>query len=926
LHSLLPTNNMTKYFRLILALLALTHCEQLFSQCIVLNEIMINAAGPNDGSNSPNTAEWVELYNTCSEPVDIGCMVIGDGDFTVTIPIGTILQPGEYFTIGSINAGFVVDLDWGTCGCTDGSGIGIFSNNNEQLALIDANGQLVDGIYWGAGQLPLDINTPGMGTCNGVSANGLDTPDLTLLPASGGQGCSISLACDGGSTWLETCTPTPAAANGSAIISPTFSATDQNICVGECLDFTDTSTETADSWAWSFEGSGTPTSSDQNPAGICYSEPGSFDVILTLTTNCGVFTTTETNYITVGVSPEPIIDPSGPLEFCDGSEVTFTTTEAGTYQWLLNGEAIPNETGNSYTASSTGNYSVQVTNGSCSAISNSYDVVVASSEGLDITPSGVISICEGADQLLSVDMGFTSYQWMLNGSNIDGANSNTYTANQSGIYTVEVTVGNCSATSSSTEINFENAAVVTLNPNEDLAICTNGSVDLNAIGNFDDYQWYQNGTVIPGANSNTFQVTEAGDYYVSVNNSGCSGESESVAITVNPGPTPSLSLEGLNTFCTGEIQELFADQNYSVYQWFYDGNVVMGETGSSFTASESGTYMLSVMDENGCVALTAMTTIIYVDPLPVVITPGAPFNTCQPVDLNAESIGEIQWYFNGVLIPGETSPTYTATQTGSYSVVAISDVCPPQTDEVTITFNGSLDVQILADNSTPCDGTPVQLSLQGIYESVLWSNGQQTDVITVSSDGTYSAVVTANNCSTEIEYELNFHTLPEVDAGNDTVGDCALGTLLLGTGTGTLIWETSPTLEDLGNGSAVVTPLSNTTYILTTSDGVCVAKDEVMVLADCSSIFIPNIFTPNGDGINEVFEVEVRGTSQYELKIFNRWGVKIFESTNPDQPWTGGGDYYVPDGVYFWTIVAINLNNEPMLDEGHSHGTVTVVR
>ncbi len=917
---------MMKYFRLIMVVLALTNCHQLFSQCIVLNEIMINAAGPNDGSNSPNTAEWVELYNTCLEPVDIGCMVIGDGDFTVTIPIGTILPPGAYFTLGSINAGFTVDLDWGTCGCADGSGIGIFTNGNEQLGLIDANGQFVDGVYWGTGQLPLDINTPGMGTCNGVSVNGLDTPDLVLLPTGGGQGCSISLACGAGSTWLETCTPTPAAANGATIITPTFSATGQNICVGECIDFSDTSTETADSWSWTFEGSGTITSPDQFPTGICYSTPGNFDVILTLTTSCGVFTTTETDYITVGVSPEPIIDPSGPLEFCEDEEVTFSTTETGTYQWLLDGVALPGETSNSYTATSTGNYSVEVTNGSCSAISNSYDVVVASSTGLDITPSGLISICEGTDQLLSVDAGFNTYQWMLDGVDIDGANSNTYIATQSGLYTVEVTVGNCSATSTSTQINFESATLVTITPNEDLAICTNGQADLFADGIFSDYQWYLNGVVIPGANSYTLAVTEAGEYNIVVNTSGCPGESESITITVNQSPDPSLSLEGLNSFCTGEIQEISANEVYTTYQWLFNGDVVIGETAPSLTASESGTYVLVATDANGCVEQTPATTIIYVDPLPVVITPGVSFNTCEPVDLSAETVGELQWYFNGVAIPGATNQIYTATQTGTYSVIATSDACPPQTDEVTVTFNGSLDVQILADNSDPCEGTPVQLSVQGIYDSVVWSNGQQTDFITVSTDGTYSAVVTADNCSTEVEYELNFHPAPYVDAGNDTVGDCTLGILLPGTGTGTLIWESNLTLNDLGNGSALVTPQSNTNYVLTASDGVCVAKDEVVVFMDCSSIFIPNIFTPNSDGINDVFEVKVRGAAQYELKIFNRWGVKIFESTNPEEPWTGGDDYYVPDGVYFWTIVAINLNNEPMLDEDHSHGTVTVVR
>ena len=104
------------FFAFFLTLIAVSG----WSQCIVINEIMVNGGGSSDGSNSPNTEEWVELYNTCTTPVNIGCMVISDGEFTVTIPSGTMLAANSFYTIGSSASGFGVDLNWSTCGCTTG--------------------------------------------------------------------------------------------------------------------------------------------------------------------------------------------------------------------------------------------------------------------------------------------------------------------------------------------------------------------------------------------------------------------------------------------------------------------------------------------------------------------------------------------------------------------------------------------------------------------------------------------------------------------------------------------------------------------------------------------------------------------------------------------------------------------------------------
>ena len=124
------------------------------AQCVVINEIMVNPAGGCDDSCMPSTEEWLELYNTCPDAVDLSCFVLTDGDFSVTFPSGTIIGGFGYFVIGSVNSLVPIDLDIATCGCTSGAGtvIGVYTNSNEQVVLTDPTGVYQDAIYWGTGQ------------------------------------------------------------------------------------------------------------------------------------------------------------------------------------------------------------------------------------------------------------------------------------------------------------------------------------------------------------------------------------------------------------------------------------------------------------------------------------------------------------------------------------------------------------------------------------------------------------------------------------------------------------------------------------------------------------------------------------------------------------------------------------------------------
>ena len=170
---------------------------------VLINEVMNNPNNACDGSCMPNTAEWTELINTGVDPFDLSCYILTDGDWAVTFPQGTVIQPGAIFTIGSVNSGIAnLDLDIATCGCTSGNAndVGVFTNNNEQLVVANPQGMVIHGIYWGNGQF---VQTPSITTsnlfgCGPVTVNlSIDDPMIQQITGNTQDGESIYALCDG---------------------------------------------------------------------------------------------------------------------------------------------------------------------------------------------------------------------------------------------------------------------------------------------------------------------------------------------------------------------------------------------------------------------------------------------------------------------------------------------------------------------------------------------------------------------------------------------------------------------------------------------------------------------------------------------------------------------------------------------------------
>lgn len=118
-------------------------------------------------------------------------------------------------------------------------------------------------------------------------------------------------------------------------------------------------------------------------------------------------------------------------------------------------------------------------------------------------------------------------------------------------------------------------------------------------------------------------------------------------------------------------------------------------------------------------------------------------------------------------------------------------------------------------------------------------------------------------------------------------------------------------------------------WVEATDEYGCTGRDSVLIQERCpTEWFFPNAFSPNDDGYNDVFQAQGIDFVQYSLRIFNRWGEQVFESSDPTIGWDGTNrkGQLVPEGVYVWMLNAIGQDFYVPTYEIRQAGTVTLIR
>lgn len=433
-------------------------------------------------------------------------------------------------------------------------------------------------------------------------------------------------------------------------------------------------------------------------------------------TTSGTYSITVVNGTCSGVSPgvtitintpptTPVVTPTGPITTCSGSPLTLTsTTQPGVnYRWWRGATSIPGATNSTYGALISGTYSMVVTDPAtgCTATSNGVVLTINPLPVSTITANPGTTICSGSSVTLStVSVPGYTYQWLSGNLPIAGATNATYNTTSAGTYRVIVTnpTTGCfdTTTAPGTTLTVQpspSASDAVISPAGPFTICSFDSVVLSTPGTTPglSYQWL-NPATISGATNSSYTARTTGTYRVRITNGfGCSATSSTgVSITVNPAPASAVSLSGPTTFCEGSNLVISAATGAGyTYQWYNASGPISGETGSTYTATTSGTYHVVITAPNTC-QTTSVSTTVTVVPTPTILVSGSPsFCAGNSVLLTVSTIGipgvTYQWKRNGTNIPGAVSATYAANVTGDYTCfVNIPGSCAVLTGAVTV--------------------------------------------------------------------------------------------------------------------------------------------------------------------------------------------------------------------------------------------------
>lgn len=453
------------------------------------------------------------------------------------------------------------------------------------------------------------------------------------------------------------------------------------------------------------------------------------------------------------------------------------------------------------------------------------------------------------------------------------------------------------------------------------SVCDGKSVVLSAVKNSDwNYQWKKDGKNVEGATSSELSVSESGEYQLVTSLAGtCSKTSRSSIVTILATKFNfDLKSNGKPIICaTNGSLTLHAIKNTGyAYEWFKDNSKVPGST-DSLLATEPGKYWAIVNDKmNGCKSHSDTINVETAPGNTVSLSPSDSRTAlCQgdSILLLASEGPAFQyaWYHDNQIIPSNRESIYID-EAGLYHVEIVdSSGCLNKTNTVEITLSNEIGITIdpidpicgTGNNAIPLSATPSggTFSGPGVEGGIFnpQKAGIGTHEIVYSMDG-------SSTCKSSGKTDIVVYPLPVADAGKDIfvqeggsgqIGAPPIGNLVYA-------WQ-PPTGLDAPNISATqVTPLQNTEYVLTATDeNGCTNQDNVMVNISYK-VLIPDAFTPDGDGINETWNL--LGISSYpdaEITIFDRWGAIIFYSKGYSTAFNGKHkEQLLPPGAYPYII------------------------
>jgi gliding motility-associated-like protein len=631
----------------------------------------------------------------------------------------------------------------------------------------------------------------------------------------------------------------------------------------------------------------------------------------------------------VTVNPLPNVSASIPSPICPTATATLTASGAVTYIWSTGA------TGSSISVSPTATLTTYTVTGTdANGCVNTATTVVNVVNNLTILPMATHTLlCAGSIDTLSAT-GASSYTWTPSVTSISVGTNSLVTTNVAGTYTVIGSSGTC-LDSATISITADAPITFSISASPSTSVCPGGTVTLNGISSSTyTYNWsggITNGTAFTPVTSNIYTVT-------ATDANGCVSAAATQPITVYSVTIINISSTS-SSICAGEGSATLTASGLGVTNYTWSTETTGPSTVVTPTINPT-TYSVTGIDADGCVANSTVPYSITVNtPAVLTITSGSSGNivcagATATLTANNGGTSTYTWSYgtntstNNPLMINPTNPTI-------YSVNGIDANGCKDSSFISITINTSPSIPTVTGNTFICSNIPTILTATDAVNGVnyVWVGpAPSTNTVSTSSTasvtlpGTYIVVAT-NTCGISSPAS---QTLIGDTVKASFIEDSLIGVVpVLVSFTNTSVGNSLNYNWHFGNGdtSIAINPNENYTNV-GTFQAMLIATDnlgcwdtasvKITVNEVPTIVIIPNIFSPNGDGVNDIFSIRATGISNFDCKIYDRWGLLLYEWTGINGGWNGKGvnGNNSPEGTYFYLIIYTNNQGKIINKDG----------
>ncbi len=522
-------------------------------------------------------------------------------------------------------------------------------------------------------------------------------------------------------------------------------------------------------------------------------------------------------------------------------------TSPYTYLWAPSGGTTSTATG-----LGVGSYTITITD--VTGCSKEDTIHITNATTLSVTATGATIIC-GSGTLGSATSTVTggtrpyTYSWSPTG----GSNS-TATGLSAGTYTITITdASGCSAIATAAIIQ-PNSPSISTNTSQATCGASNGSATVVVTGGTPAYTYHW----APSGNT-TANVTglSAGTYTITVTDaSGCIETATAAVGSANASPLV-VSISGANSLCAGGSTYLTATATggYGGYSFSWSPG---GSSSQSITAAPSVTTIYTIQVTDGCGTAVTDTITIFINPSPVVNFRANPAVGCAPLCIQFQNLTTISsgyisqelWNFGDGDTARGVSPIHCYNNAGAFTV------------NLSAVSNGG------------CNSSLTITDMINVYPHPSASFSYSPQPVTILSP----IVQFTDNSSSQYPIIYESWNFGDGSGASSTVKD--------------------PTYQYPDTGTYCAT------LIVMDQHGCGDTTTNCLVVEPLFTLYIPDAFSPNNDGVNDVFLVKGSYVKDFEMYVFDRWGLELFHSTDIMNGWNGSSsnNHVAQEDTYIYQI------------------------